>query len=183
MVEWEKEELRLHSQHGWRAKSGCKIFVANHGAVRFDYPDSWVVIPDDDSVKLYDKEPPNDDSRLAVSYLRLPSIDWSGLALSTLIEAGRRGDERPIHSWGPIVEVRRGDLELAWREVGFIDPVERREAKSRMCIGRRSNLQCLITFDFWESDISWCSAAWDVVLETLELGEYVSDPAIGPVIS
>ena len=183
MSEWEKEELRLRSRHGWRARPGCKIFVADRGAVRFDYPIDWVVIPDEDSIKLYDKEPPNDDSRLAVSYVRLPPIDWSGLGLATLVEAGIRGDERPIHTWGPIIETSRGELELAWREVGFVDPAEDREAKSRMCIARRSNLQCLITFDFWAVEAPRCEAAWDTVLATLELGEYISDPILGPVVS
>lgn len=183
MAEWEKAELSLHSRHGWRARPGCKIFVADRGAVRFDYPQDWIVIPDEDSVKLYDKEPPSADSRLAVSYLRLPQIDWGGLELAALVEAGMRGDERPIHTWGRTRETQRGDLELAWREVGFVDPVENREARSRMCIARRSNLQCLITFDFWAADLERCEAVWGTVLETLELGEYIADPSRGPVVS
>jgi len=183
MAEWEKDELSLHPRHGWRARPGCKIFVADRGAVRFDYPQDWLVLPDEDSVKLYDKEPPDDDSRLAVSYLRLPPIDWSGLSLAALVEAGMRGDERPIHTWGPIQEMRRGDLELAWREVGFVDPLAKREARSRMCIARRSNLQCLITFDFWASDLPRCGVVWDTVLETLELGSFIADPRRGPLVS
>lgn len=182
MAEWENEDLRLHSQHGWRARPGCKIFVADRGAVRFDYPRDWLVIPDEDSVKLYDKEPPDDDSRLAVSYLRLPPVDWSGLPVAALLEAAMREEERPIDTWGPIGEVRRGDLELAWREVGFLDPGEKREARSRMCIARRSTLQCLITFDFWAADLEQCEAAWNTVLETLELGEFIADPTRGPLV-
>ena len=177
------DELRLRPTHGWRARPGCKIFVADRGAVRFDYPTDWVVSPDDDSVKLYDKEPPDDDSRLAVSYLRLPPLDWSGLPVAALVEAGMRGDERPIDTWGPMTESRRGDLELAWREVHYRDSAEKREARSRMCIARRSTLQCLITFDFWASDLEQCDAAWNTVLETLELGEFIADPTRGPVVS
>ena len=177
------DELRLRSRHGWRARSGCKIFVADRGAVRFDYPQDWVVSPDDDSVKLYDKEPPDDDSRLAVSYVRLLPIDWSGLPVAALVEAGMGGDKRPIDTWGPIREARRGDLELAWREMSYLDSAEKREARSRMCIARRSTLQCLITFDFWAADLDECGAAWETVLETLELGEFVADPRRGPVVS
>ena len=183
MSDWDKEELRLHARHKWRAKAGCKIFVADRGAVRFDYPEMWVVIPDEDSIKFHDKPPPDDDSRLAVSYLRLPHIDWSGVALAGLIETAMQGDERPMDTRGPIVETSRDDLQIAWREVGFVDPSENREAKSRLCLARRLNLQCLITFDFWESDAAWCSQAWDTVLETLELGEYISDPTLGPMVS
>lgn len=183
MPEWETDKLRLQTGHGWRARPGCKIFVADRGAVRFDCPQHWVVRPDADSVKLYDKEPPDDDSRLAVSYLRLPPVDWSGLPVAALVETGMRADERPIDTWGPIREVRHGDLELAWREVSFLDPAEKREARSRMCIARRSTLQCLITFDFWAADLESCGAVWETVLETLELGEVIADPKRGPMVS
>jgi hypothetical protein len=182
MAEWEREDMRLHSHHGWRARPGCKIFVADRGAVRFDYPQDWFILMDEDSVKLCDKEPPDDDCRLAVSFLRLPPVDWSGLHMRTLLEAGMRDDERPIETLGPICEVQRGDLELAWREVRFLDPGEKRQARSRMCIARRTTLQCLITFDFWEADLERCEAAWQTVLETLELGEFISDPTRGPLV-
>ena len=157
--------------------------MIDRGAVRFDYPQDWVVSPDDDSVKLYDKEPPDDDSVLAVSYVRLPPIDWSGLPVATLVETGLRGDERAIDTRGPMREARRGDLELAWREVCFLDSATKREARSRMCIARRSTLQCLITFDFWPADVERCEAAWETVLETLELGEFIGDATRGPVVS
>ena len=178
-----RDELRLRSRHGWRARPGCKIFVADRGAVRFDYPEDWVVRPDNDSVNLYDQEPPDDDSRLTVSYVRLPPVDWSGLPVTALVEAGMRGDERAIQMWGPIREARRDDLELAWREVTFLDPAARREARSRVCIARRSTLQCLMTFDFWASDLERCDAAWETVLDTLQLDEFIADPTRGPAVS
>ena len=118
MPEWEVDQLKLPSRHGWRARAGCKIFVADRGAVRFDYPQDWFVSPDDESVKFYDQEPPDDDSRLEVSYVRLPPLDWSGLPVNSLVEAAMQGEERPIHARGPMKEARRGDLELAWRAVG-----------------------------------------------------------------
>ena len=138
---------------------------------------------DNDSVKLYDREPPDEDSRLEVSYIRLPPVDWSGLPVAALVETGMRGDERAIDTWGPMQEARRGDLELAWREVCFLDVAAKREARSRMCIARRSTLQCLITFDFWAADLERCGAVWLTVLETLELGEFIADATRGPVVS
>jgi hypothetical protein len=183
VTEWEKEELKLRSGHGWRARPGHKIFVIDRGAVRFDYPQEWVVIPDEKSVTLHDREPPNDEVRLQVSYLRLPSIDWSGLSLASLVEAGMEGDERSIRTRGPIKEMRRDDLELAWREIGFVDSTENRDARSRLCIARRSNLQCLITFDFWATDLPRCDDVWNTILATLEMGEYVADPQRGRIVS
>jgi hypothetical protein len=62
--------------------AGCNVFVADRGAVKFDFPREWVIAPGDDSINLHDKAPPDDDCVLAVSYLRLPPIDWSGLPLA-----------------------------------------------------------------------------------------------------
>lgn len=173
----------LQPGHGWSARPGCKIFVADQGVVRFDYPKDWIVVPDEDCINFYDEEPPDADSCLAVSYLRLPQIDWSALPLRALLECALQEDERPIDALGPIREMQRLDLELAWREVSFTDPAQRREARSRTSIARRSNLQCLITFDFWAADLVPCEAAWDTVLDTLELGEFIRDPTRGPVVS
>lgn len=94
MSEWKKQDVRLHSHHGWRGRARCKIFVADSGAVRFDYPQDWFVILDEDSVKLSDKVPPNDDSRLVVSYLRLPPVRNgcpAGAAADGAMNTRRRG--------------------------------------------------------------------------------------------
>jgi hypothetical protein len=78
--------------------------------------------------------------------------------------------------------MQRGDLQVAWREVSFLDPIEKRDARSRICVARRSPLQCLITFDFWAAHLEPCASAWNTVLETLELGESIADPTRGPLV-
>src|SRR6266540_3298089 len=55
--------LRLPENHGWRSKPGYKIFVANRGEVRFDYPDHWI-IDDRPPITFRDREPPADTVRL-----------------------------------------------------------------------------------------------------------------------
>src|SRR5919199_982170 len=179
MSKWKKQVLKMKPDHGWRAKPGHKIFVADRGAVRFDYPQEWVVEPGEKSVKFYDVAPPDDNCRLEVSFMRLPPIDWSGLPLQQLVEVAVKGDER-----NPIAEeemryVKRADLELAWTEITFIDPVEKREARSRICVGRGSNIQPLITLDFWPEDAERVNPVWDEVLRSLELGQYIQDPTRG----
>ena len=99
-----------------------------------------------------------------------------------LLEAAMRTDERSIDTWGPIVEMQRDDLELAWREIEFLDSAELRDARSRMCIARQSTLQCVITFDFWAADLERCEAAWETVLATIQLGEFIADPTRGPLV-
>jgi hypothetical protein len=182
MTKWEKEVLKLKKNHTWKSRPGHRIFVAGRGAVRFDFPQDWVVIPDADSIKLHDRQPPDDDCRLAVSYIHLPEIDWSGLPISELVRQVVEGDERGIIAQGEMHEVRRPDLELAWTEVTFIDPAEGREARSRICLARGSNIQPLITFDFWADDAARFAPVWDEVLRSLQLGMYIEDPTRGHTV-
>jgi hypothetical protein len=182
MGKWKRETRKLRDRHYWTAQPGCNVFVADRGAVRFDFPHGWVIKPDSDSIKLYDKEPPDDDCCLAVSYLRIPPIDWSGLPLTSLVEQVTKNDSRPVYEWGEMNELRRGDLEIAWQEMRFIDPGEKREACSRCCLARKGTVQALITFDFWQSDAGRCQGVWETVLKTLELDEHIQDPTVGRVI-
>ncbi|MBI4639511.1 MAG: hypothetical protein HY731_02390 [Candidatus Tectomicrobia bacterium] len=182
MSKWKKKTLKLKKNHTWRAKAGYRIFVADRGAVRFSFPQDWIVEPDSDSTKFYDGKPPNDNCRLACSYIRLPPIDWSGLPLSQLIQVAVEGDYRSLVATGKFIQVQREDIELAWAEFSFIDPTEHREAFTRVCIGRGLNIQTLITFDYWPEDAIRFSVVWDEVMRSLELGRYVKDPTIGDII-
>jgi hypothetical protein len=177
MAKWKREILKLQENHGWKAKPGYKIFVADRGAVRFDFPEDWVFIPGKDSMKFHDRQPPDDDCLLQVSVIHLhPRIDWSRLPLAQLLEAAIEGDSRGVTSTRPLTRVERPDLELVWTETSFIDPVERREARSRTCLARGSNVQPLITMDFWPEHAARFVPVWDEVLRTLVLGDYVEDP-------
>ena len=71
VAEWKRRTFDLPDDHGWSAKPGNNIFVANRGAVLFEYPSGWVLKPDGNSICLYDREAPDDNMRLQVSVLRL----------------------------------------------------------------------------------------------------------------
>lgn len=174
-----RESLKLKKKHHWRARPENRIFVADRGAVRFDFPRGWVIKLDGASVCLYDREPPDDDCRLEVSFTRLPPIDWSGLAVEQLLKTATEGDTRPVESRAAVVSVRRGALRLAWTELGFRDPVENRAAFSRVLVGLGNNVQCLITLDFWADDARRLAPVWDEVVRTLELGIHITDPTTG----
>ena len=180
MSRYEKKTFKLRENHTWTAKPGYNVIALDRGAVRLNYPRKWVVIPDDDSLKIYDRRPPNDDCVLAVSYLRLAPLDWSGLPLAELVAVANQGDERPIHTWGEIVSVRHNDVDIAWRELRFVDPIENREAFSHLAIARKGVIQALITFEFWQSDAARCRPVWNTVLETIQLNDYIIDPTRGP---
>jgi hypothetical protein len=176
---WSRKVLKLKPHHLWRTKPGYKIFVADRGAVRLDFPESWVVVPGDDSIKFHDQAPPADDCTLQLSILRLPPADWSGLPLARLVREIVDHDSRAILSRGEVVEVRRRDLELAWAEVRFTDPNEHREAHSRACLARKDNIQPLLTFDYWADDAPRLTPVWDEVLRSLRLGLNIEDPSFG----
>jgi hypothetical protein len=181
MVDWIKEEQDLRKDHTWTARPGCRIFVADRGALRFDYPQDWVVVPGENSINFHDRQPPDDDIHLEVSILRLPPVDLTGLPVRDMIPAALAGDTRDITSQGEIQEMRDGDLEVAWVESVFMDHQEGkdREARSRLCLARRGNIQPIITMEFWPEDTERACAAWDNVLGSLELGMHIEDPTRG----
>jgi len=176
VAKWNKKVMRLPANHGWRSKPGYKIFVADRGAVRFDLPRDWVVVPDEQTIKMYDKAPPDDDCRLELSVMYLnPQIDWSGLPLVHLFaEATKHGELEELQQ-GELVYVQRPDLELVWRENRVLDPGENREALSRACLARGSNVLPFITLDFWPEDAGRVVPAWDELLRSLQLGNYIKD--------
>src|SRR2546430_261218 len=124
--------------------------------------------------------PPDDSTcQLAVSCLRIPSVDWSGLPLSTLLLDSIEGDDRDRIAIGPVRETCPGGLTLAWTELRVVEPGEHRECRSRMCLARGDRVQCLITFDFWPEDEARLAPIWDHVLNSLGLGVRTNDPARG----
>ena len=173
--------MKLRDDHGWRCKPGNAVFVANRGAVRFDYPKSWTIQPaDGGAIAFYDEPPPADDCRLQLSVIQLPpGIDMSGLPLEEmLIDA--IGRPEPGHEQTPLETVHRGAVELTWTETHYIDQGEQRPARSRNALGRAGGVHCILTFDFWEDDASRLLPVWDEVLRTLRIGEYIADPTRGP---
>jgi hypothetical protein len=182
-AQWAEQTLKLKNRHSWKAPPGCNIFVADRGAVRFNYPHGWAVVPADDCIQLCDKQPPNDNCRLAVSYLRLPPVDLSGLPLAKLLPAAMQSSEnRQVLQRGEPVSVQRDEVEILWAELRFVDTKEQREAFSRIALARGSNLQALITFDYWVEDAQRLEPVWDEVMRSVELGRDIDDPTAGGVL-
>ena len=183
MAKGSKKSVQSKGFRGWKAKPGYKIFVADRGAVRFDFPAEWVFDPGTagSPATFHDKQPPDDSCRLQMTLFRLPpGIDWTDLPLDRqLAEALAHGD--PGHlSQGPIIGVDRPGLEIVWTEVRRIDEREQRESRSRHLLARGSNLQPFITLDFWPEDAERLEPVWDEVVRSLRLGQYVADPMHGP---
>jgi hypothetical protein len=176
---WIREVLELKPDHHWQASPGCKVFVADRGAVRFEVPGDWYFEPATKSFRFCDCKPPDDNCCLEVSYNRLPLADWSLFPLAKLLKDVVERDKRDILERGEIVTVKRQTARIVWTEFKFMDSNEHREAYSRICIGLGSGIQCLITFDYWVEDAPRLIPVWDNVMRSLTLGLYIRDPSTG----
>lgn len=181
MAKWKRQRMRLKKDHGWTAEPGCQVFVADRGAVRFDFPRGWVIEPGENgSIKVQDKKTPDDDCclQMTVFYLR-DEIDWSGLPVSKLVREithmGEEKDEPPLEQL-PLHELTRDGMDLAWTGKRYLDPGEDREACSRTMIARKWNIQPIITYAYWADDAPRVARMWDILLKTLVLGDYIEDP-------
>lgn len=183
MATWDKSTFGMDPDHGWRCKPGYTIFVADRGAVRFDFPETWVVVPGDDGIVLHDTQPPDDNCRLQLSVFRLaPGLDWGTLPLASMLDQSLAGgdDDDDVLSRSPIAHVLRPGLEIVWTEIRRTDPEEHREARSRHLLGCGADVSTLITLDYWPEDALQFEPVWDELLRSLRLGEYVADPRRGP---
>ena len=184
---WRGRQFNLSDQHRWKAKPGNKIFVANRGAVHFEYPRNWIIVPEGESICIYDGKEPDDNIRIQVSVTQIGpnglTIDWDKLpSLEYQMEHNvLTTDNRQRTRKGPMLKVRRRDLEYAWLEIDFIDPTEKRKAHSRACLARGANVQTFITMEFWPEDHGIANDVWNNVLESLKLGVYVENPFRGPL--
>lgn len=177
--EWIKETLALKDDHRWQSTPGYKVFVAGRGAVRFDVPRDWVFEPDEKSFKFLDRKPPNEDCCLEVSFNQLPEGDWSLFPLKATLKKIAKDDKRNVIATSDVITLKRQTAHIVWTELKFIDEAENREAFSRICIGLGSNVQCLITFDYWADQAERLTPVWDEVLRSLTLGLYIRDPRTG----
>jgi hypothetical protein len=182
MAKYKEKILRLKDKHAWKARPGYAILVLDKGAVRFDFPQDWLVSNEDGTVVIQDGRPPDDNSVLKVSVFHTPPIDWSGLPLGRALEECTQGISEKELERKPTVESQRPDQEVAWLETRFVDPKENREAFSRVCLARGPGVHCLISFVYWADQAGQYTPVWDEMLRTLVLGLRVEDPTRGPVV-
>jgi hypothetical protein len=177
MPKWHEEVYKMPKGLKWPARPGYKTFVADQGAVRFDIPQDWVVEPGDNSIKFQDQPSPDDTCVLEMSVFHLqPGPDWSKLPLVELLTNVTKESNFEVLSRREPVYQRRDDLEIVWLETRYVDPEEHREARSRTCMARRGLIQPLFTFAFWPEDARRVLPAWNEMLRSLRLGEYVAFP-------
>src|SRR5207253_8751272 len=126
---------------------------------------------DSQYVRLTDGEPPADRCGLMSSWRHL-SLPMSVLPLGHLLHevTMQDSDTRPIVRRGGIIPIFRHPLEAAWRQMYFIDELQRREACTRICFARGGRTLATLVFDFWPEDELRLHAAWSTMMETLAVG-------------
>ena len=177
-VNYSKSELPLKKDHHWTATPGFRIAALDRGAIRFEFAQDWICIPDEHSVKFYDRQPPADNCRLAVSRQTFSEAADRKL-LDDLVVGMTSNDPRGLQQTTEIAHIRRPFLELAWVEFKFTDPSLKYEARSRFCLARGSGVYALVTFEFWQEDSEKFIPMWDHLIDTLTLGEFILDPTSG----
>jgi hypothetical protein len=172
--------VKPDSSHRWQAKPGCRILVMGGGAVRFDFPQNWIASVDSKYVRLIDREPPDDNCGLMVSWRYIPAA-MAAVRMHYLIReiTLEPSDARPIVRRSPIFSVFRPPLEAAWRQMHFWDGGRRREGCTRVCLARGGCTWATIVFDFWPEDEIRLYPMWATILETLAVGDYIDDPLTG----
>jgi len=194
-MRWERQEFNLPEDHGWEAKPGNRIFVGNQGAVRFEVPNTWILdMPKGSrSFVFLDRKPEADaDIRLDVRVMPLaaarPDVDWSQLQpweeppIADWLKKNLTADERIPTRVGNPLTLRVDGATIAWAEMDFIDPVEKRPAHTRLCYAMRAQaaLLAMIAMDYWDDHADRAKAAWNDILGTLKVGEFIESPFRGP---
>ena len=174
------EKLKLKDNHTWKCKPGYSICVIDRGLVRFDYPSSWIVEPDQGAVHLHDRPPSVESCDLGVSIFPMAPDQARELPLDEMLFQALGDDRKPQHQ-SEIHHVSRGDVDIAWLQQNYVDTEYKRDARFRVALVRGPIL-CLITMNYWSNRASGLERVWDEVLRTVIFGEPIADPTAGPVI-
>jgi hypothetical protein len=182
-----KQTFPLTATHRWKAAPGYNILIADAGAVRFEYPNGWVVKPQaNGNLQVHDREPPDDECRITMTVFRLPPLQsgsWEDLPLDDLmhkiaVERGKgkkkRKEEKGRKQISGAVLVRRPDLSYAWCESSAPDPENGRTLFTRQVMARARGVQPLITFDYYASRADDFRPVWEHMIASLRLGTPVN---------
>jgi hypothetical protein len=186
VAKWTQHQATLQRDHGWRAKDGNVVFVADRGAVHSGIPRHWVIELNGGTPASYDRKPPYDECRLQLTVIRLPPrVDSSQLPPAPMLEEVLANpdddpDHDPTAQRSEITTQNKCGIESAWTKTTFIDTTEHRPVRSHTLIARGNDVQIPITFDSWADDATRVLPVWKDVPRSLRLGEYIADPRRGP---
>jgi hypothetical protein len=168
----------LSANHVWKAAPGCRILVIDGGAVRFDIPRDWVILPRANTVLLFDQSPPDTRYSLGLSWHRTP-LDMISVPLPYLLSEGVLTEMRRVLERSEIQRIERPPLQLAWIQLRVFDESDQLESCTRMCVARSGCTQAVILLEFRPEDEIPVFSVWQTLLSTLAVGDYIADPTTG----
>jgi hypothetical protein len=170
--------FQLVSNHVWKAAPGCRILVVDNGGVRCDIPREWIVYSPNRHVFVIDRFPPDNRCMVAISCRRVSS-DVMAISLLWILEEWIAGEDRQVLDRSEPFRFHRWPMEAAWLQLRVIDPKSRRERVTRVCVARADRTQALIVLDFEPEDELSMNRAWNTLIDTLAVGDYIEDPGTG----
>lgn len=170
--------FQLAPNHVWKAAPGCRILVVDNGGLRCDIPYEWIVYSPRRHVFVIDRFPPDNRSLLAISCKRVSS-EVMAIPLLYILEEWVLGEDRQVLERSNAIRFYRWPLEAAWLQLRVVDPALGREKSTRVCVARADRTQALIVFDFHPEDEPIVEGAWETLMDTLAVGDYIADPVTG----
>ena len=87
-------------------------------------------------------------------------------------------DRRVVERSEP-VRFYRWPLQAAWMQLRVTDSDPRRDKSTRVCVARADRTQALVILDFPSVDEPSVEGAWQTLMDTIVVGDYIADPATG----
>jgi len=170
--------FQLAPNHVWKAAPGCRILVVDNGGVRCDIPREWIVYSPDRHVFVIDRFPPVNRSMVAISCRRV-SAEVMAISLMWILEEWIACEDRHVVARTEPVRFHRWPMEAAWLQLRVKGPELEQERVTRVCVARADATQALIVHDFDPEEESSMDRAWNTLMDTLAVGDYIEDPATG----
>jgi hypothetical protein len=170
--------FQLAPNHVWKAAPGCRILIIDNGGLRCDIPYEWIVYSPRTHVFAIDRFPPDNRCLMAISCRRVSS-EIIAIPLRRILEEWVVGEDRGAVETSEPVYFFRWPLQAAWMQVTVNGREPKANKTTRVCVARADRTQALIILDYHTADESSVETAWETLMDSLVVGDYISDPTTG----
>ena len=170
--------FQLAPNHIWKATPGCRILIVDNGGLRCDIPYEWIVYSPRTHVFAVDRFPPDNRCLMAISCRRVSS-EVIAIPLRQILEEWVLGEDRVVVERNEPVYFVRWPLQAAWMQLQVKSQEPARDKTTRICVARADRTQALIILDYLSTDEPFVEKAWETLMDTLVIGDYIADPLTG----
>ena len=170
--------FQLAPNHVWKAAPGCRILIVDNGGLRCDIPQDWIVYSPKTHVFAIDRFPPDNRCLMAISCRRVSS-EVMAIPLRWILEEWVIGEDRRLVERSETVFFHRWPLQAAWLQLRVTGPAPHQDKSTRVCVARADRTQALIILDFHSIDEPTVQPAWQTLMDTTVVGDYIADPVTG----